>query len=120
MRCIDESTSNLPGSDGHRRLLHREGIAYTLRFGPPLIFVTPKLADTKNPLLLIVQGEEFRMHDECRMQFKEMAERLAADPVGQSIVFDLMIRLFFTVALGVAADAVVAGQPLSDRQLSSL
>ena len=57
------STSNLLGSDGHRRLLQKEGVAYTLRYGPALVFVTPNLADTKQPLLLVVQGEEFRFKE---------------------------------------------------------
>ena len=56
MHC---ATASLIGSDGHRRHLRSEGVAYTLYFGPPLIFVTPNLADAQNPLLLIVQGEEF-------------------------------------------------------------
>ena len=66
LNAMHQSTANVLGSDGHRRLLHREGIAYTLRFGPPLVFATPNLADGKSPLLLIVQDEEFRMHDECQ------------------------------------------------------
>ena len=57
---LHQATASLVGSDGHRRQLRGEGEAYTLRFGPPLQFVTPNLADTKQPLLLIVQGEEFR------------------------------------------------------------
>ena len=35
------------------------GEAYTLRFGPPVQFVTPNLADIKRPLILIVQGEQY-------------------------------------------------------------
>jgi hypothetical protein len=33
--------------------------------------------------------------------YREMTERLAADPVGQAIVFELMMRLFFTQVLGI-------------------
>ena len=88
------------GSDGYRRLLRHEGVAYTLCFGPPLIFTTPNLADTRQPLLLIVQGEEFRLEDELP-SYREMVERLAQDPAGQAIVFELMIQLFFVHVLGV-------------------
>ena len=46
LNSLQQSTANLLGSDGHRKLLQREGVAYTLRFGPPVVFVTPNLADT--------------------------------------------------------------------------
>ena len=36
------------GSDGHRKLLQREGVAYTLRYGPALVFTTPNIADANN------------------------------------------------------------------------
>jgi len=94
------------GSDGHRRLLKNEGVAYTLRFGPPLEFVTPNLADTKQPLLLLVQGEEFRFGDEVSVSYKEMAQRVAGDPTGQAIVFELMMRLFFEHVLGLREGTV--------------
>ena len=52
------------GTDGHRRLCRHEGVAYMQLFGPPIIFCTPNLADTKQLLLLIVQGEELRLDDD--------------------------------------------------------
>ena len=57
LTSLHQATASLVGSDGHRKLLQREGVAYTLRYGPALIFTTPNLADNKQPLLLIVQGE---------------------------------------------------------------
>ena len=42
------------GTDGHRRLCRHEGVAYMQLFGPPMIFCTPNLADTKQLLLLVV------------------------------------------------------------------
>ncbi len=56
---MQRCTSGILGSNGHRKLLQREGVAYTLYLGPALVFLTPNLADTKQPLLLVVQGEEF-------------------------------------------------------------
>ena len=67
-------------------------------FGPPLIFVTPNIADTKQPLLLIVQGEEFILGADVTASYREMTQRVARDPVGQAIVFELLIRLFFPKA----------------------
>ena len=60
-----------------------------------MVFTTPNLADTKQPLLLIVQGEEFVLDQDLQVPYREMVQRVAADPVGQAIVFELMIRLFF-------------------------
>ena len=104
--CLQQSTSNLLGSDGHRRQLRFEGQAYTLRFGPPLVFVTPNVADSKQPLLLVVQGEEFKLRTPVSATCREMSERLARDPVGQVFVFELMIRLFFEYVLGCDPHAV--------------
>ena len=56
---MQRSAAGVIGSNEHRKLLRREGIAYTLRFGPALVFLTPNLADTKQPLLLVAQGADF-------------------------------------------------------------
>ena len=106
LTSLHQATASLVGSDGHRKLLHKEGVAYTLRYGPPLEFVTPNLADTKQPLLLLVQGMEFHFDADTNTAYREMVQRVAADPVGQAIVFELMIRLFFVHVLGVREDTV--------------
>ena len=54
LTSLHQATASLIGSDGHRKLLQREGVAYTLRYGPALVFATPNLADNKQPLLLMV------------------------------------------------------------------
>ena len=38
LRALLFATSEVLGSDGHRRLLRHEGVAYSLSFGPALIF----------------------------------------------------------------------------------
>ena len=109
LSSMQRCTAGILGSNGHRKLLQREGVAYTLRFGPALVFLTPNLADTKQPLLLVVQGEEFYFGEreaDLNRSYKEMVERLARDPVGQTIVFELMIRLFFIHVLGLRRDTV--------------
>ena len=65
--------------------------------------------DAKQPLLLVVQGEDFSFgekDDGLNYMYREMVERLARDPVGQTLVFELMIRLFFVHVLGIRADYV--------------
>ena len=106
VNCLHQATAQLIGSNGHRRLLHQEGVAYTLRFGPALVFATPNLADAKQPMLLIVQGEEFAFDTDVVASYRDMVTRLAADPVGQTFVFELMMRLFFERILGVRAETI--------------
>ena len=58
-RSLHQDTASLVGSDGYRRELRGEGEVYTLKYGPPLQFITPNLAETKQHLFLVVQGEGF-------------------------------------------------------------
>ena len=94
LSSLHQATASLVGSDGHRKVLQREGVAYTLRYGPALIFTTPNLADNKQPLLLVVQGEPFGFDSDVESSYREMTQRLATDPVGQAIVFEEMMQLF--------------------------
>ena len=105
LRSLHQATASLIGADGHRRELRGEGEAYTLRYGPPLVFITPNLADNKQYLILCVQGEPlwYLMEDKS---YKEMTQRVARDPVGQALVFELMIRLFFVHVLGLRPETV--------------
>ena len=59
IRALLLSTSEVLGSDGHRRLLRHEGVSYSLCFGPPFIFLTPNLADKLMPTLLLANGQCF-------------------------------------------------------------
>ena len=79
-------------------------------FGPPLIFMTPNLADTKQPLLLVVQGYKVRLDalaagDELP-KYRDMMRRLARSPVAQTIVFEKILRLFFLHVLGVRPECL--------------
>ena len=82
------ATADVLGTDGHRRLCRHEGHAYMALFGPPLVFCTPNLADGKQPLLLIVQGQEISLDDSLGSEnmvlpkYRDMLRRLARDPVG--------------------------------------
>jgi hypothetical protein len=74
--ALQQATASLVGSNGHRKLLQTEGVAYTLRYGRALQFVTPNLADNKQPLLILVQGEEFLLDQDIENSYREMTERL--------------------------------------------
>lgn len=111
LNCMQQATAQVIGTDGHRRLCRHEGQAYMTLFGAPVIFATPNLADTKQPLLLVVQGHEVRLDDSLKdddtlPKYRDMVKRVAADPLGQTVVFELMMRLFFLHVLGVRPECL--------------
>ena len=111
LNCIQMAFQDVIGTDGHRRLCRHEGNAYMTLFGPPVIFGTPNLADTKQVLLLVVQGVDVRLDDGDLAQvdlprYRDMMQRLARDPVGQTRVFELVMRLFFIHVLGVRPECL--------------
>ena len=69
-------------------------------FGPPLIFLTPNLADTQHPLLLVVQGEEVDLGsvdqemDPSLPKYRDMLRKIAQDPVAQTVQFEFLVRFF--------------------------
>ncbi|CAK0796442.1 unnamed protein product, partial [Prorocentrum cordatum] len=111
LNIMQMATAHVLGTDGHRRLCRHEGNAYTTLFGPPLEFCAPNLADGKQPCLLVVQNERFyldgtRDHEGVLPKYRDMLLRLAKDPVGQTRVFHLMMRLFFQHVLGVRPECI--------------
>ena len=48
-----------------------------------------------------MQGEEFAFEADVQVSYREMTQRVARDRVGQAIVFELLIRLFFVFVLGI-------------------
>ena len=80
-------------------------------FGSPVIFCTPNLADTKQLLLLKVQGHDISLDDHHLVgvdlpRYRDMMRRVARDPVGQTRVFELIMRLFFIHVLGVRPECL--------------
>ena len=57
LEAMQAASANVLGTDGHRRHCRHEGWADIKMFSPPLIFLTPNIADTQHPLLLVIQGE---------------------------------------------------------------
>ena len=111
LNMMQMATAHVLGTDGHRRLCRFEGNAYTTYFGPPLEFCTPNLADGKQCLLLVVQNEKIYLdtsldNDGVVPKYRDMLIRLAKDPVGQTLVFHLVMRLFFQHVLGVRPDCI--------------
>ncbi len=68
----------------------------------------PNLADTRRVTLLMVQSKEVCLDDVAGevVSNAELRRRLVRDPVGQAIMFELYIRLFYRFVLGVREDCV--------------
>ena len=112
MQAMHAASSAVLGTDGHRRYCRHEGVAYMEAFGPPLVFLTPNVADTQHPLLLVVQGESVDLGKVSAdmatslPKYRDMLRRLAQDPVGQVLQFELLMRLFFQHVLNVRPETL--------------
>ena len=114
LNIMQMAVADVVGTDGHRRLCRHEGVAYMALFGCPLIFATPNIADTKQPLFVRVEGQEIRLDDgsipglrsDVLPKYRDMMRRVAQNPVGQTVCFELIMRLFFVHVLGVRPECV--------------
>ena len=108
LRALLLATSDVIGSDGHRRLLRHEGVSYSLCFGQPLTFLTPNLADKLMPMLLLANGQciDLNVSEPTMPSRASMQKLLAADPVAQARSFEIMMVLFFIFVLGVRPECV--------------
>ena len=112
LQAMQSASATVLGTDGHRRQCRHEGVAYMETFGPPLIFLTPNLADTQHPLLLVVQGEEVDLGsvdqemDPSLPKYRDMLRKIAQDPVAQTVQFEFLMRLFFQHVLNVRPETL--------------
>merc|ERR1712087_1036969 len=104
------------GSDAHRTTLRHISTSYTRLFGPPLIFTTPNIADTRNLMVsLMYEGasvQQWRLLEETAPVMpstRDMLRRVAADPVSQAMVTNLMLELFLEHVVGVKAQRGATG-----------
>ena len=112
LQAMQNASSNVLGTDGHRRLCRHEGVAYMEAFGPPLIFLTPNVADMQHPLILVVQGEEIDLGtvhadmDPSLPKYRDIMRKIAQDPVAQTVQFEFLMRLFFQHVLNVRPETL--------------
>ena len=64
LSAMQMAFSDVLGTDGHRRLCRHEGVMYMALFGAPVVFCTPNFADTKQLLLMVVEGT-FTFHTQA-------------------------------------------------------
>jgi hypothetical protein len=102
--------ANVMGTNAHRTTLRHVSTSYRHLFGPPLLFMTPNVADTKLSIMsLMYEGAEvgkwrlLEQSDPLMPAKQEMLRRVAADPVSQAVATHVMIDLFPRHVLGVQA-----------------
>ena len=101
-------TSEVIGSDGARARLRHEQNGYGLMFGGAGGFLTPNMADVRNPILVHLHGaggeERYQVNlleEEPEMpSAREMLHIVAKDPIAQARFFILSMRLFCEHVLG--------------------
>ena len=64
LSAMQMAFSDVFRTDGHRCLCRNEGVAYMSLFGAPVVFCIPNLADTKQLLLMVVEGT-FTLHTQA-------------------------------------------------------
>ncbi len=108
LRAMLISNATIVGSDAHRTTLRHISSSYRLLFGPPLVFMTPNIADTRSLLVsLHYEGKDvvgWRVLEENAPEMpsvSEMLRRVSADPVSQALVTNLLLELFLVHVVGV-------------------
>ena len=88
--CMQLATQDVINTDGHRRLLRREGNAYAGRFGASAIFTTPTFPQQKHATFLLARSEsedpDFSLeveHPDLGI-LGDMMRKQADDPVGEA------------------------------------
>jgi hypothetical protein len=99
---------------GYRIACRHQFTACTLFFGSPIIFCTPNIADNRNALNCLTQGQEINLdlsaYPEFKLSYEDLRLRVVNDPVGQCLVVELLLRLFVLHIWRASPDAVA--QPM--------
>ena len=106
------ATQDVLNTDGHRRLLRREGNAYAGRFGACAIFTTPNFPQRRHATFLLTRAEAEEPDFSLEVErpdlglLGDMMKKQADDPVGLALADDLVFRLFQMHVFGVREDLV--------------
>ena len=98
------------GSNGYRIVCRHDCSAYTILWGAPLIFCTPNIADDRNVAILLPQIRSVNLDKDAdidlAIRYEELRLRVVNDPVGQSIIVRLFLKLFVLHILGARPECV--------------
>ena len=128
-RYLHLCMANVLGTNAYRMSLRHRVTGYRWLWGAPLVFTTLNPADTRHPVMRLLYNDDFHgdPDGECRPvaawrlleeddpdlgNKEDMIRRVAADPVSQALLSDLMMQLFLKHMLGVdfsvSSDSVAA------------
>lgn len=93
-------TSEVAGTDGARAELRHEQNGVCLAYGSSGGFLTPNLADMRNPLVVQLHGGGVEERYEINLLEEEPVMPSARDPVAQARFFIIAMRLFCEHVLG--------------------
>ena len=105
--CMQLATQDVVNTDGHRRLLWREGNAYAGRSGASCISDTTNFPQQRHATFLLTRSESEDPDFSLEMEHPDlgilgdMLRKQADDPVGLALADDLVFRLFQMHVFGV-------------------
>ena len=106
MRDVNTVTAHVPGSAAARVNMRNEIRALTMKEGLPSFFITVNPADTRNPIVKFLAGDEIDIDALLPEQVPKPWEQsilIAKNPVIAARFFDIYLKAFISTVLGYEA-----------------
>ena len=103
MRDVNTVTSHVPGSAAARVNMRNEIRALTMKVGLPSFFITVNPADTRNPIVKFLAGNDINIDALLPEQVPNPWEQsilIAKNPVIAAQFFDIYLKAFISTVLG--------------------
>jgi len=103
MRDVNTVTSHIPGSAAARVNMRNEIRALTMKVGLPSFFITVNPADTRNPIVKFLAGNDIDIDTLLPEQVPNPWEQsilIAKNPVIAAQFFDIYLKAFISTVLG--------------------
>ena len=103
MRDVNTVTSHVPGSAASRVNMRNEIRALTMKVGLPSFFITVNPADTRNPIVKFLAGNDINIDALLPEQVPNPWEQsilIAKNPVIAAQFFDIYLKAFISTVLG--------------------
>ena len=103
MRDVNTITSHVPGSAAARVSMRNEIRALTMKVGLPSFFITVNPADTRNPIVKFLAGNEINVDALLPEQVPNPWEQsilIAKNPAVAARFFDIYLKAFISTVLG--------------------
>lgn len=107
MKEVNLVTSKVPGSSAARVLMRNEIRALTMAHGMPSFYITVNPADTHNPVMKFLSGEDIAIDNMLEGDIPnvwEQSQLVLSNPALGARFFNLYLKAFLRVILGCRED----------------